>query len=264
MVGINKCGRIQWTKDERKSLMSAFEENPTPSLTDRIKLAQLLNISTKKVTNWFRGQRRKMNSGLKVNLKVPNLLKRRKKASKSGNEDLKTQLLKSKSNDKDEDFSNVKISAIKLNSREENAGPSKHNVSLKSNTDANFLDRSAHINCNEKSPKLSDKSQLETISISSDEEIREVVDFRNIESLISKQSNAVANIQEPKHQNPVLVPNVIYSKTLDFENDDLEEILDLHVDMIAESNFDDNDDELNAYQPVTETLPIISLYSHYF
>ena len=261
MAKINKCGRVQWTKDERKSLISAFEENPTPSLTDRIKLAEVFDIPVKKVTNWFRGQRKKMNSRLKVNLKVPNLLKRRKKASKSGDEDLKTQLLKSKSIDKDEDFSNAKKSSIKLNSSKENVGPSKHNVSFKSNTDANFLDRSAQINFNENSSKPSDKGQLETISISSDEETRQAVDFRNIESLISKQSNTVANIQEPKYQIPVLVPN-IYSKTL--ENDDLEEILDLHVDMITESNFDDNNDELYAYQPVTEALPVISLYSHLF
>ena len=262
MVKLNKCGHIQWTKEEKESLMSLYEENPHPTLTDRLKLAEIFGISTAKITNWFRGQRRKMKSS--KGLKVPNLLKRRKNVSKSNKDDSKIQLLGPKSSRQNEVFLNMKKSSIKLKSsnakvlviqKQTNAKQGKLNVSLKSNTDANFLDRSASNCSNDKSPDAFHQCNFEPIFISSrpNNTSGQAVDFRNIESLISNP-NTDATMQNSGYQATGWTEINFYPKALDFENDDLEEILDLHVDMITESNFDGDNDDLNAYQPVAETV----------
>ena len=263
MVKFNKCGNIQWTKEEKESLMSLYEENPHPTLTDRLKLAEIFGISTAKITNWFRGQRRKIKSSKE--LKVPNLLKRRKNVSKSNKDDSKIQLLGPKSNEQNEVFLNMKKSSIKLKSSNEkvlviqeqtDAKQGKHNVSLKSNTDANFLDRSVSNFSNYKSPEAFHQCHFEPIFILSkpNNTSGQAVDFRNIESLISDNPNTDATIQNSGYQATGWTEISFYPKALDFDNDDLEEILDLHVDMISESNFDDDNDDFNAYQPVAETV----------
>ena len=256
MVKMNKSGNIVWSKEERNSLVTFFEENPDPSLSERLKLANSLSIHVRKVTNWLRGRRTKMKRGLKV----PNLLKRKNKSRKEDSEkisDLKTQLFKYKSEDReDRVLFTVKKSSKMLKSSNETSclhlvEPVAHNVSLKSDTDANFLDRSSCNYVNNHSPTYKQDLQ-QKLSLPPQVEIKQVVDFRNIKSLISKESNVDVSIPKPEIVKSFWAASTFYPKTLIVEND-LEEILDLHVEMITEDNFDDNDD-LNAYEPATETV----------
>ena len=260
MVKMNKSGNLVWSKEERNSLLTFFEENPDPSLSERLKLANSLGIHVRKVTNWFRGRRTKMKRGLNV----PNLFKRKNKSRKKDSEktsDSKTQLLKCKSKDREDGvLFTVKKSSKMLKSSNETSGlnltePVAHNVSLKSDTDANFLDRSSCNYVNNDSLTYQQDLQQE-ISLPPRVETKPVVDFRNIESLISKRSNVDVDIPKPEMVKSFWAASTFYPKTLIVENDDLEEILDLHVEMITEGNFDDNED-LNAYQPVTESIPVL-------
>ena len=259
MVKMNKSGNLVWSKEERNSLLTFFEENPDPSLSERLKLANSLGIHVRKVTNWFRGRRTKMKRGLNV----PNLFKRKNKSRKEDSEktsDLKTQLLKYKSEDQKSGvlFTEKKSSKMLKSSNETSClrptEPVAHNVSLKSDTDANFLDRSSCNYVNDDSPTNQQDLQHK-LSLPPRVETKQVVDFRNIESLISKESNVDVITLKPEMMKSFWPASTFYPKTLIVENDDLEEILDLHVQMITEDNFDDNDD-LNAYQPITETNPI--------
>ena len=260
MVKVNKSGRIQWSKEEHNSLISFSEENPNPSLSERLKLADSLGVHVKKVTNWLRGRRTKMKRGLKV----PNLLKRKQKSTKNRKEDsgktsvVNTQLLKNKSGAGEDGvlFTVKKSSKTHKSSKNSCLKPTElaHNDSFKSTTDANFLDRSIYIDVNGESPTQCQQDMQNKNSSPPRTETEQVVDFRNIESLISKQSDI--DTRFPKQiLEPFWAASTFYPKTLAVANDDLELILDLHVDMITEDNFYDNDD-LNAYQPVTETIPV--------
>ena len=256
MVKMNKSGNLVWSKEERNSLLTFFEENPDPSLSERLKLANSLGIHVRKVTNWFRGRRTKMKRGLNV----PNLFKRKNKFRKEDSEktsDSKTQLLKYKSEDREDGvvFTGKKSSKMLKSSNETPClrltEPVAHNVSLKSDTDFNFLDRSSCNYVNNDSPTYQQDLQKKIV-FPPRVETKQVVDFKNIESLISRESNVDASILKPEMVKSFWTASTFYPKTLIVENDDLEEILDIHVDMITEDNFDDNDD-LNAYQQVTET-----------
>ena len=261
MVKVNKSGRIQWSKEEHKSLISFSEENPDPSLSERLKLADSLGVHVKKVTNWLRGRRTKMKRGLKV----PNLLKRKQKSTINRKEDsnktsgVKTQILKDKSEDGEDGILVTVKKSSKTHKSSKNSCPRStefvaHNDSLKSNTDANFLDRSDCKDINDDSLTNYRQGLLEKISPLPQVETEQVVDFRNIESLISKRSNVDAGDSRSVYLEPIWLASNFYSKNLVVENDDLEEIFDLHVDMITENNFDDNNDDLNAYEPVKETV----------
>ena len=254
---MNKSGNLVWSKEERNSLVTFFEKNPDPSLSERLKLANSLGIHVRKVTNWFRGRRTKM----KRALNVPNLFKRKHKSRKEDSEktsNLNTKLLKYKSEDREHVvlFTVKKSSKMFKSSNETSClrptEPVNHNVSIKSDTDANFLDRSS---CNDiyGDPPAYQQDLQGKVALPPRVETKQVVDFRNIESLICKESNVDVSIPKPKMVQSFWTASTFYPKTLIVENDDLEEILDLHVEMITEDNFDDNDD-LNAYQQVTETL----------
>ena len=126
------------------------------------------------------------------------------------------------------------------------------------NEDPTLLDTITHLSDRSLDASFFDAGKLDNAFIAAEQP----VDFRNVETLISNTSPPSTSPQPN---------NTINQFLADFNDDlkkahdlalDLEELLDLHVEMIGDSDLEDETEELNAFQPIDDTVPIFQTLAY--